>query len=130
KKPLIILANKADQLNEQRKADIRTGIPEALFLSAKTGEGLEVLRNKLLDRVQTGILQQGDAVVTNTRHYDSLTKALEALQRVYTGIQEGIPSDLMAIDLKDALYHLGQITGQVTHDELLGNIFANFCIAK
>ena len=84
----------------------------------------------MLEFVNTGALRNNETIVTNTRHYDSLLKALEAIQKVQFGIDEELPSDLMAIDVKDALYHLGEITGQVTNDELLGNIFANFCIGK
>jgi len=68
--------------------------------------------------------------VTNSRHYDSLLKALENIEKVKSGMDEGLSGDLISIDLKDALFHLGEITGQVTNDELLGNIFSNFCIGK
>ncbi len=84
----------------------------------------------MLSFVNTGALRNNDTIVTNTRHYDSLLKALEEIQKVNHGIQTDLPSDLMAIDIREALYHFGMITGQVTNDELLGNIFANFCIGK
>ena len=84
----------------------------------------------MLSFVNTGGLRNNDTIVTNTRHYDSLLKALEEIQKVNHGIQTDLPSDLMAIDIREALYHFGMITGQVTNDELLGNIFANFCIGK
>ncbi len=135
-KPLIILVNKSDLLNNTTLKDFTTQItsnnPQSatLFISAKTGSGVEELKNKLLDFVNTGALRNNETIVTNTRHYDSLLKALEAIQKVQFGIDEELSSDLMAIDVKDALYHLGEITGQVTNDELLGNIFANFCIGK
>ena len=72
----------------------------------------------------------GDTIVTHSRHYDALLKALEEIQKVRHGMESGLPADLMAIDIRQALYHFGEITGQVTNDELLGNIFANFCIGK
>jgi len=84
----------------------------------------------LLSFVNTGALRNNETIVTNTRHYDSLLKALEEIQKVKYGLQTNLSSDLMAIDIKEALYHFGMITGQVTNDELLGNIFANFCIGK
>ena len=75
-------------------------------------------------------MRNNETIITNTRHYDSLLKALEEVQKVQFGIQSGVSADLMAIDIRQALYYFGEITGQVTNDELLGNIFANFCIGK
>ena len=84
----------------------------------------------MLSFVNTGALRNNETIVTNTRHYDSLLKALEEIQKVKWGLNAGISSDLMAIDIRSALYFFGEITGEVTNDELLGNIFANFCIGK
>ena len=92
--------------------------------------GIEELKNQLLSFVNTGALRNNETIVTNTRHYDSLLKALEEINKVNFGLQTNLSSDLMAIDIKEALYQFGMITGQVTNDELLGNIFANFCIGK
>jgi len=102
----------------------------SVLLSAKTGEGVEELKSKLLEFVNTGALRNNETIVTNTRHYDALLKSLEEIEKVQLGMDDGLSGDLMAIDLKEALYHLGEITGQVSNDELLGNIFANFCIGK
>jgi len=101
-----------------------------LLLSAKLNTGVETLKQTLLSFVNTGALRNNETIVTNTRHYDSLIKALEEIQKVNHGLQTNLPPDLMAIDIRQALYHFGEITGQVTNDELLGNIFANFCIGK
>ena len=76
------------------------------------------------------MLRNNETIVTNTRHYDSLLKALNEIQNVKYGIETNLSSDLMAIDIRETLYHFGMITGEVTNDELLGNIFANFCIGK
>jgi tRNA modification GTPase len=100
------------------------------MISAKQNIGIEELKNQLLSFVNTGALRNNETIVTNTRHYDSLLKALEEVTKVKYGLETNLPSDLMAIDIKEALYHFGMITGQVTNDELLGNIFANFCIGK
>ncbi|NDP22963.1 MAG: tRNA uridine-5-carboxymethylaminomethyl(34) synthesis GTPase MnmE, partial [Paludibacter sp.] len=100
------------------------------MISAKQNLGIEELKNQLLSFVNTGALRNNETIVTNTRHYDSLLKALEEITKVKYGLETNLPSDLMAIDIKEALYHFGTITGQVTNDELLGNIFANFCIGK
>ncbi|WP_350288779.1 tRNA uridine-5-carboxymethylaminomethyl(34) synthesis GTPase MnmE [uncultured Croceitalea sp.] len=129
-KPLLIIANKTDKLSPKEISNIKSQIPDLQILSAKTGEGVEELKNKLLEFVNTGALHSNEVIVTNSRHYDALIKALSAIEKVKFGMDDGLSSDLMAIDLKEALFHLGEITGQVTNDELLGNIFANFCIGK
>ena len=99
-------------------------------ISAKNNLGIEELKNQLLSFVNTGALRNNETIVTNTRHYDSLIKALEEIQKVQYGLDTNISADLLAIDIRQALYYFGEITGQVTNDELLGNIFANFCIGK
>ena len=129
-KPLVLLINKADTLSEVDKENIGHYLNNINYLSAKTGEGVEELKNSLLEFVNTGALRNNETIVTNTRHYNSLLKALEEIEKVQIGMKEDLSSDLMAIDVREALYHLGEITGQVTNDELLGNIFANFCIGK
>jgi len=129
-KPLVIIGNKADKLTETEKKAALQQLPELLLVSAKQNIGVEALKDKLLSFVNTGALRNNETIVTNTRHYDSLLKALEEIQKVQYGLQSGISADLMAIDIRQALYYFGEITGQVTNDELLGNIFANFCIGK
>ena len=84
----------------------------------------------MLSFVNTGALRNNETIITNTRHYDSLHKALEEIQKVKFGLHAGISSDLLAIDIKQALFYFGEITAEVTNDELLGKIFANFCIGK
>ena len=135
-KPILIIINKKDlipfesiaTITQQLTADNRQ--LTALFISAKEKEGIDELKSKLMSFVNTGALRNNETIVTNTRHYDSLLKALEEIQKVKFGLQSKLSSDLMAIDIKQALYHFGEITGEVTNDELLGNIFANFCIGK
>ena len=129
-KPLVIIGNKADKLTENEVVLLKSDIENILLISAKEKIGIEDLKNKLLSFVNTGSLRNNETIITNTRHYDSLHKALEEIQKVKFGLSSGIPSDLMAIDIKQALYYFGEITGEVTNDELLGNIFANFCIGK
>ncbi len=129
-KPLLFIINKSDQITEEQHANIASELPSALFLSAKTGEGIEQLTTELLNFVNTGALKNNETIVTNTRHYNSLLKALEDIERVQEGLDLGISGDLMAIDIREALHHFGEITGEITSDDLLGNIFANFCIGK
>jgi len=129
-KPLIVIGNKVDKLDEAQIENLKSEILDILLISAKQNIGVEDLKNTLLSFVNTGALRNNETIVTNTRHYDSLLKALEEIQKVNYGLQTNLSSDLMAIDIKEALYQFGLITGQVTNDELLGNIFANFCIGK
>jgi tRNA modification GTPase len=133
-KPLVVVINKIDLLSENEVLNIRKQL-ETLnvtleTISAKENIGVENLKNQLLSFVNTGALRNNETIVTNTRHYDSLLKALDEIQKVKYGLETNLSSDLMALDIKEALYHFGMITGQVTNDELLGNIFANFCIGK
>ncbi|WP_418604184.1 tRNA uridine-5-carboxymethylaminomethyl(34) synthesis GTPase MnmE [Hwangdonia sp.] len=134
-KPLLVILNKVDEISKDDKEIIAAISKEiekthVLKLSAKTGEGVETLKEKLLEFVNTGALRNSDTIVTNTRHYDSLLKALEEVDKVKFGLETGLSGDLLAIDIRQALYHFGEITGEITNDDLLGNIFANFCIGK
>ena len=129
-KPLLVIGNKEDQLSDTQKQDLQQHIPEALLISAKAKTGIESLKEKLTGFVLDGSLKNDETIVTNSRHYDSLQKSLEQIQNVQGGMQANLSGDLLAIDLREALFHLGNITGEVTNDELLGNIFANFCIGK
>jgi tRNA modification GTPase len=133
-KPIVVVANKSDLLTSEEISKIKEQLStynlELSTLSAKEKTGIDALKATLLSFVNTGALRNIETIVTNTRHYDSLLKALEEITKVRFGLEQGLPSDLMAIDIKQALYHFGEITGQVSNDELLGNIFANFCIGK
>jgi tRNA modification GTPase len=134
-KPVVMIINKIDFLNEEQRVLLLEKLsiinyPLSITISAKQKVGIDELKNTLLSFVNTGALRNNETIVTNSRHYDSLLKALEEIQKVKWGLDAGISSDLMAIDIRSALYFFGEITGEVTNDELLGNIFANFCIGK
>ncbi|MDE0774368.1 MAG: tRNA uridine-5-carboxymethylaminomethyl(34) synthesis GTPase MnmE [Ulvibacter sp.] len=129
-KALIVVANKADTITSKEKTQLKDSIDSLQLIAAKTGQGVEDLKTSLLEFVNTGALKNNQTIVTNTRHYDALLKALEEINRVQEGIDEGLSGDLMAIDIRQALYYFGEITGEITNDDLLGNIFANFCIGK
>lgn len=135
-KTILTIINKKDLITEQiivttqEKLSTNNQQPSTIFISAKNKDGIDELKNQLLSYVNTGVLRNNETIVTNTRHYDSLLKALDEIQKVKFGLESNLSSDLMALDIKEALYHFGLITGQVTNDELLGNIFANFCIGK
>ena len=123
---LLLVINKTDLA--QPPSPIPHG---AIPISAKAGTGLDTLRQALADSVKQrlGGSTQG-VMLTNLRHYEALGHVDEALGHVAEGLEEGLPADLVAIDLRDALHHLGTITGQITSDEVLGNIFSRFCIGK
>ncbi|MBQ6069730.1 MAG: tRNA uridine-5-carboxymethylaminomethyl(34) synthesis GTPase MnmE [Bacteroidales bacterium] len=124
-KHLFIVNNKIDLLPDLPLAPSRT-----FPLSAKEGSGLEALTAALVNTVRTDLAQSPDVMLTNARHYEALGHVDQALLHVAKGLADGLPADLFVVDLRDALYHLGTITGQVTTDEVLGNIFSRFCIGK
>ncbi len=128
--PLLVVANKIDQLETADTKNIETTLDNVLLLSAKNGIGVDDLKHKLLEFVNTGALRNNETIVTNTRHYNALLQALDAVEKVNFAMNEGVSGDLLAIDIRDALDHFGTITGEISSDELLGNIFANFCIGK
>lgn len=134
-KPLLIVANKTDQLSEPEISRVKDSLcavegANLIAISAKENIGVEELKAKLLELVNLGELQNNNTIVTNSRHYNALLSALEEINKVQEGLNNNLSGDLLAIDIRQALYHFGEITGQVTNDELLGNIFANFCIGK
>jgi len=128
-KQLIVVANKMDEA-DQELIETSFVYPHTLYTSAKSGLGIDSLKSKLLEFVNTGALRNNDTIITNSRHYDSLLKALADVQKVQQGMDAKLSGDLLAIDIRQALYHFGEITGEITSDDLLGNIFANFCIGK
>ena len=129
-KKILTLLNKADALSDKQIAELSTIQPNWILISAKQKTGLDTLLNHLTNLVNTGALSNQQTVVSNSRHFEALNKAFAALSEVQKGMDQNISSDLMAIDIRQALFHLGEITGEITTDDLLGNIFANFCIGK
>ncbi len=134
-KAILIIANKVDKLSNDIKQQLNTTLKTVknshyVLLSAKQKVGVDELKEKLLSFVNTGALRNNDTIVTNSRHYDSLLKAFEEIIKVKYGLDSGLSGDLLAIDIRQALFHFGEITGEITNDDLLGNIFANFCIGK
>ena len=101
-----------------------------LYISAKDGSGLDLLKKQLVLSQKDITLDSDHSIVTNFRHYEALQKAASALEKVRSSVAHGLTPDLLAEDLRDALAHLGSITGEVTPDEVLGQIFERFCIGK
>tara|TARA_R110002012_G_scaffold279451_10_gene467772 strand:+ start:70220 stop:71602 length:1383 start_codon:yes stop_codon:yes gene_type:complete len=128
-KPFIPIGNKIDKapagLVAQLKEDDRF-----IFISASQQQYLEELKDKILDQVNLKNIRSSDTIVTNARHFESLLKTSQALDDVLTGIGSNVTGDFLALDIRQALHHLGEITGEVTNDDLLANIFSKFCIGK
>jgi len=132
---LIILINKSDLATPEKTGYLAKKIKidekeELLFISAKEKRGLDFLRQKLSETVEKESLNSDSVIITNLRHYDALVHVSESLMRVIKGLEEKIPEDLLAIDIRQAIHYLGEITGEITSDEILGNIFKSFCIGK
>ena len=128
-RPFIIIGNKVDQASpELLQALQQRG--DMVFISAEKKQNLEELRLKLMDFVDERQLDAEGVVVTNARHYASLSDTNEALESVLAGLEAEITHDFLAQDIRHALYHLGKITGEVTTDDLLATIFSKFCIGK
>jgi tRNA modification GTPase len=124
---LFLVQNKSDQAGAtpHEIAGLRS-IP----ISALNKTGLQTLENELVQLVDVSALHDGQSIVSNLRHAEALANAAAALQKVLNGIDNPITSDFLAIDIKQALYHLGEITGSISTDDLLDNIFSKFCIGK
>ena len=129
-KQLIVLANKIDQGDVSQIEQDFASLPNILFISAKQKEKVQSLKQLLTEKVQQGLLSNEDVVVSNSRHYEALSKALENVVQVQVGLVSGISGDLLAMDIRQALFHLGEITGEITTDDLLDSIFRDFCIGK
>lgn len=120
-KHLIKLCNKADKPS--------CNVPEGFVpLSAKQGDGIEALKQAMLSAVEPQAAQE--VLLANARHHAALQQVLLAVNHVTDGLDAGLPADLLAVDLRDALYHLGSITGEVVSNDILDNIFSRFCIGK
>jgi len=125
KDKLLVVVNKID-LN----FEVQNEIKDAIFISAKNNEGIEILKKRLLTFVNTKEFLNNETIVTNLRHYDELNLTLHEINVIINGLKNGITGDFLAINIRQALFHLGSITGEVTTDTLLGNIFGKFCIGK
>ncbi|SMG46068.1 tRNA modification GTPase [Marivirga sericea] len=127
--PFIKVGNKVDEAQADLYAEMQKD-ESTLFISAINREGLEALKSKLVDTVNLDNFKSGDTVVTNIRHYDNLVQTQNSLNAVLSGLGDNITGDFLALDIRHALRFLGEITGQITTDDLLANIFSKFCIGK
>jgi tRNA modification GTPase len=134
-KKLIVLINKIDEGDQIAMDNLKHKIyldidDSLLFISAKNLTGLDKLRSKLGRIFEKERVNQEDVIITNIRHFEALKHVSESLERVIKGLSEQLPGDLLATDIRQAIHYLGEITGEITTDEILGNIFKNFCIGK
>lgn len=131
-KKILLIANKVDLVSNKIITQVKSTFKkyDILFIAAKQKKGIQNLIDKLIELANTGALSNNETIVSNSRHFEALNNALIAISDVQKGINENISSDLLAIDIHEALHNLGLITGEITTEDLLGNIFANFCIGK
>lgn len=134
-KKIILVLNKSDlaspgQIQELRKELPRLSDVPAVFVSATESSGIDELKRMLTASVETGRLDTPQYIVTNARHYEALKNVADSLQRVLDGFRDGIPTVLVATDVRQAIYYLGLITGKITPEDILGQIFSKFCIGK
>lgn len=132
RKQLILVYNKADLVD-----NIQNSIPDnfpdnvqSITLSAKKREHIEELQRMLITSAHLPTITQNDVIVTNVRHYEALNNALEAIHRVQEGLTNNISGDFISQDIRDCIFHLSDIAGEVTNDMVLQNIFQHFCIGK
>lgn len=126
--PYLFIVNKAELLADSQKDFYLTHA--ALLISAKTKQGMDILENALLEKVNLSHINTSETLVTNIRHVEALKQTQNSLNRVLENIHNPVTSDFLAMDIKQALHYLGEITGTVTTDDLLENIFTKFCIGK
>lgn len=133
-KQVLLVLNKADKLTNKQQEQQQSSYghlgKDMLFISAKKGENMDKLEQWLIQAANLPNLDNNDVIITNLRHYEALTHALAALERAIDGMDRGISNDFLVQDIRECMNHLGEITGHITTDDILTNIFANFCIGK
>jgi tRNA modification GTPase len=128
-KKMILIGNKTDLLVELPRGFKGFVETETIFVSAKRKENIHLIAESLLKSVETEKLYS-DAIVSNVRHLEALQNALSSIEATHKGLETDVTPDLFTVDIRKALHHLGEITGEITTDEILGSIFSKFCIGK
>ena len=131
---LVIVLNKTDEVEDlltpQETIRLFTSGEKIIPISARTGANLDTLICELTNAVNLNPLNSSDIIVSNIRHYEALSHALEAIRRVKEGLQSNLSGEFVSQDIRECLHYLGEITGEISTDEVLGNIFEKFCIGK
>jgi tRNA modification GTPase len=126
--PYILVGNKMDR--SPTSSDWQREVGKVVEISALKKTNIDQLRQRITAMFEVSQVRQGDVVITNLRHYQQLTLTRDALDRVLTGVDNGTTGDFLAMDIRQALHYLGEISGQITSEDLLANIFGKFCIGK
>ncbi len=133
-KETILVFNKSDLITEDERAKKESLFPkinaERIFISAKNNINTDKLQELLIKAAHIPQISERDVVVTNLRHFEALKNALDAIIRVKEGLDIGLTGDFLSQDIRECMFYLGEITGQISNDEILGNIFSKFCIGK
>lgn len=124
----LLVANKIDTSESAR--DAFDALENIIFISARENRHIEVLKEKMLDAVLEGSVQTESTIVTNARHYHALKEAEKSLQDIKSGLDNHLPGDLLALDIRRCLHYLGEITGEISTEDQLDYIFSKFCIGK
>jgi len=128
-KKFILVGNKLDLLGADNVITKFEGI-DALFISAKEHTHVNILKKELVEKVVTGNIETENIIITNARHYEALQKISDSLNDIQKGLDDKIPGDLIALDIRRCLYYLGEITGEISNEDMLDYIFSKFCIGK
>jgi tRNA modification GTPase len=127
---VILVGNKSDLIDEAAAREKFSGFGQIIFIAAKSGAHIEVLKERLVDHVLEGRVSSDDTIVTNARHYHALKEVQKSLSEIHQGLDNSIPGDLLALDIRRCLHYLGEITGEITTEDQLDYIFSKFCIGK
>lgn len=132
---LIMVFNKIDIVGcgvamDEKRVILQEKIPDRIYISAKYDDGISDLENKLVEAANIPQIGEQDVIITNIRHYEALQNSLTSIRRVIDGIDNGLSGDFLSQDIRECMHYLGEITGQISTDEILGNIFSQFCIGK
>ncbi len=126
----IVIANKTDLVSKDKILEFKNSDLNCLFISAKQNESIDLLKETLLNNINENITNPNGIVVTNIRHYEALIKAQQSIHETKDGIENEMPTDIIALDIRNAIHYIGEITGEISNNEILGNIFGSFCIGK
>ena len=136
---IVLVHNKVDLTNQETPNSFDATLNQELFpdfcdellrISAKDQTGIEAVKTVLIDYVENLKDEESNVIITNQRHFDALQKSLQSVLQVEHAVSSGIHTELLAYELRNALEQLGEISGEFTNDEVLGNIFSKFCIGK